>query len=340
LMTKIMEGVTAPPEQQLMQMLTGMWTTQAVAAAARLGIPDVLHGGARSAEEVAAVVNAQPRATRRLLRALASIGVFGMVPPDRFAATPLSDRLRDTPGTMRNFFVAETDKVHWQSWHRLLDAVRSGAPQPPEAVGEPAFEYYNHHREEGEQFGRAMEDVSAMVVQGVLEHYDFSGVRTAVDVGGGNGSLLRAILQRYPSMNGIVFDLPYIGAQAQEQIAKAGLSDRCRFEAGDFFKALPSADLYLLKFILHDWDDADCVRILERCRTAANGGARVLAVEMLVPPDNSSPMVAFMDLNMLVMTGGLERTGDEYNALLQRVGVRPTRILSTGTPFSLIEGAV
>jgi ubiquinone/menaquinone biosynthesis C-methylase UbiE len=199
------------------------------------------------------------------------------------------------------------------------------------------FDYYNHHRDDGEQFGRAMQDVSAMVAHSVVEHYDFSGVATIVDVGGGNGSMLTAVLQQQPAASGIVCDLSYIGDLARRQIESAGLSSRCRFEPGDFFKNVPAGDLYLLKFILHDWDDADCVRILQQCRAAARPGSRVAVIEMLVPDDNSSPMVALMDLNMLVMTGGLERTYDEYRALLERAGFRPTRLVATGTPFFVVE---
>lgn len=332
------ESGEVPPDRILMHMLTGMWTTKAIAVAVRLRIPDLLHDGGRTSAEIAAATECQPRAMHRLLRALASVGVVGAMPPDRFGPTALSERLRDVPGTLRNVFIAETDAVHWHSWHLLLDAVRTGAPQPEVAAGASVFDYYGRHREEGEQFGRAMQDVSAMVAAGVLEHYDFGPFDTLADVGGGNGSLVRAVLQHDRRVHGLIVDLPYIGAQAEQGIHDSGLADRCRFVASDFFKEVPPADLYLLKFILHDWDDDDCVRILERCLAAARPGARVLIVEMLVPADNSAPMVAFMDLNMLVMTGGLERTGEEYHALLRRGGFTPTRVIATGTPFALIEG--
>jgi SAM-dependent methyltransferase len=339
-MTRAGDASGVPPDQVLMHLLTGMWTTQAIGVAARLRVPDILHGGAATAEAVAEEVGAEPRAMRRLLRALASVGVFAAVPPDLFTTTPLSDRLRDAPGTLRNMFIAETDDVHWRSWLRLGDAVRTGAPQPLATTGMSVFDYYNHHREDGEQFGRAMQDVSAMVARGVLENYDFSPFKTIVDVGGGNGTLLISILQKHPGAAGLLIDLSYMGPQAHRNINDASLGDRCRFEAGDFFKAVPAGDLYVLKFILHDWDDEDCVRILEQCRRAANPGGHVLVIEMLVPDDNSSPMVGFMDLNMLVMTGGLERTSGEYHGLMNRAGLRPTRISPTGTPFFLIEAAV
>lgn len=333
------ESAGVPPDRLLMHMLTGMWTTKSVSVAVRLRIPDLLHDGPRTSADIAAVTDSQPRAVRRLLRALASVGVVATVPPDRFGPTALSDALRDVPGTLRNVFLAETDAVHWQSWHHLIEAVRTGAPQPETASGASVFDYYGRHREEGEQFGRAMQDVSTMVAAGVLGHFDFSAFGTVADVGGGNGSLVRAILQQHPAVRGLIVDLPYIGAQAEQGIVDSGVADRCAFVAGDFFKEVPPADLYVLKFILHDWDDDDCVRILERCRAAARPGAKVLVVEMLVPADNSSPMVAFMDLNMLVMTGGLERTEDEYYALLRRGGFTPTRTIGTGTPFALVEGA-
>jgi SAM-dependent methyltransferase len=324
----------------LMHLLTGMWTTQAIGVAVRLQVPDILYAGPATAEAVAAEVGAHPRAMRRLLRALASIGIFATIPPDLFASTPLSDRLRDAPGTLRNMFIAETDDVHWRSWLHLADAVRTGSPQPAAATGMSVFDYYNHHRDDGEQFGRAMQDVSAMVAHGVLENYDFSPFKTIVDVGGGNGSLLISILQKQQSAAGVVADLSYIGSQAHRNINYAGLDGRCRFEASDFFKAVPAGDLHVLKFILHDWDDDDCVRILDQCRRAARPGARLLVVEMLVPDDNSSPMVGFMDLNMLVMTGGLERTAGEYHGIMERGGFRPTRVVPTGTPFYLLEAEI
>ena len=240
---------------------------------------------------------------------------------------------------MRDLFLAETDDVHRRSWDRLVDAIRTGQPRPQVVFGMPTFDYYGQHVEEGEQFGRAMQNVSAMAAQGVIAHHDFSGARLLVDVGGGNGSFVRAILQQQPEARGIIFDRPYIESQAVANIREDGQTDRCRFEAGDFFSAVPSGgDTYLLKFILHDWSDEESRRILKAVRRAIAPTGRVLIVEMLVPENNEPGFVQLMDINMLVMTGGLERTATEYGALLADAGFRLVRTIPTGTPFFIVEG--
>jgi len=326
-------------DQILVQLLTGMWATQAVATAARLGIADRLASGPKTAAEVASEAGADPGAMRRLMRALASVGVLLPSGSGRYELTPVGERLRsDRPDTFKDMFIAETDEVHWQSWGRMLDAVRTGDPRPEAVFGMPAFDYYAKNPAEGEQFGRAMENVSRFVAHAVLEAYDFSGAGTIMDVGGGNGSMALAILERYPKLKGIVFDLPYIGEPAKERMRAAGAADRCRFEAGSFFERVPAgADLQILKFILHDWDDEESVTLLNSCRAAIAPEARLLIIEQLVPEEIKPEMVHLMDLNMLVMTGGLERTTKEYEDLLDRAGFRVTRVIPTASPFSLIE---
>ncbi len=211
----------AAENQVLIQLLSGMWATQAVATAARLGVPDRLASGPKTPEEVAAAVGAHPGATKRLLRALTSVGFLSPADGGRYALTAVGERLRsDRPDSFKDMFIAETDEVHWQSWGRMLDAVRTGAPRPQAVFGMPAFDYYGKHPAEGEQFGRAMENVSRFVAHAVLEAYDFGGVRTVMDVGGGNGSMALAILERYPKLHGIVFDLPYIEGPAKERIRR------------------------------------------------------------------------------------------------------------------------
>ena len=227
-------------DQILIQLLTSAWATQSVAAAAKLGIPDVLADGAKSADEVAAKTDAHAGATYRLLRGLASLGVVERQADGRFANTAVGDRLRTgVHRGLKDTFIAETDHVHWQSWERLVDAVKTGLPRPQAVFGMPAFDYYGKNPAEGEQFGLAMRNVSGFASAAMLEAYDFSGVRTVMDVGGGNGSLALAILEKYPQIQGKVFDLPYIEPQAKLAIQAAGAAGRCRFESGDFFKAVP-----------------------------------------------------------------------------------------------------
>lgn len=333
------EAAAASTDQVLIQLLTGAWATQVTAAAARLGIPDLLAAGPRTADEVAAKAEIDDGATYRLMRALASLGVLERRADGRFALTAVGERLRsDVPGTFRDAFIAETDTVHLRSWEKLADAVRSGLPRPKPVFGMAAFDYYTQNPIEGEQFGKAMQNISRFAAAAVLEAYDFSGVKTIMDVGGGNGSLALAILEKHPAMRGKVFDLHYMAPHAHASIAAAGAGERCVFESGDFFQAVPKgADLHVLKFILHDWTDEECVRILRCCRESLPPGGRLLVVEMLVPEEIRPDFVMLMDLNMLVMTGGRERTAKEFEKVLAEAGFEMTRVIPTKSPFSLVE---
>ena len=329
-----------PTEQILIGLLTGAWATQTVAAAARLGVPDLLAKGPKTADELARSAGTNASAMLRLLRGLASVGVLERGGGERYALTPVGERLRsDVHGSFRDAFIAETDHVHLRSWEHLADAVRTGLPRPKALFGMPAFDYYAKNPAEGEQFGKAMQNLSRFAADAVLEAYDFSGVRTVMDVGGGSGSLALAVLGRHPHLKGKVVDLPYIGDAARENIRAAGVADRCAFEAADFFRAVPAgADLHVLKSVLHDWTDEECVRILRACREALPSDGRVLVVEMLVPEEIRPDFVMLMDLNMLVMTGGRERTAPEFGKLLSQAGLEMTRVIPTHSPFFLMEG--
>ncbi|MDQ6894017.1 MAG: acetylserotonin O-methyltransferase [Acidobacteriota bacterium] len=326
-------------DQILIQLFTGMWAMQAVAAASRLRIADQLATGPKTPEEVAAASGTNPGATRRLMRAVASLGLFVPAAGGRYGLTEPGERLRsDHPATFRDAFIAETDNVHWQSWAKLDDAIRTGDPRPQAVFGLPAFDYYGKNREEGEQFGRAMENISRFAAFAVLEAYDFSDARTVLDVGGGNGSMVLAVLDRCRNARGIVCDLPYIEQHANERIRAADAADRVRFQPGDFFESVPAgADVHLMKFILHDWNDAEAIRILKRSREALAPGGRLIVIEMIVPEGNRLEMVHLMDLNMLVMTGGLERTESEFRSLFERSGYQLTAVRPTASPFSVIE---
>lgn len=312
---------------------------QAVATAARLGIPDALAAGPKPAAEVAARTATRPEAVARLLRALVSLGVLAPEDGGRFALTDIGQRLRSSvPGTFRDAFIAESDPVHWQSWEHLSDSVRSGLPRPMEIFGMPAFDWYGKNPVHGEQFGRAMENISRFAAAAVLEAYDFSDAKTIMDVGGGNGSLALAILSKHPDLKGKVVDLPYMESAAHAGIGAAGAAGRCAFESCDFFQSVPrGADLHVLKFILHDWTDEECVRILNKCREALAREGRLVIVEMLVPEPTRPDFVMLMDLNMLVVTGGRERTERQFSEVLIRAGFRLTRVVPTKSPFFLLE---
>jgi len=327
------------PDRIAIQLLTGMWTMQAAASAARLGLADIIGDGAKTPDEVAKAAGTHPGATKRLLRGLASLGVFSREDGERYRVTEVGRFLRsDTPGSLKHMFIGESDTVHWRSWERLDDAVRTGLPRPQAVFGMPAFDYYGRHPDEGAQFGKAMENVSRFAANAVLEGYDFSGARTIMDVGGGNGSMTIAILERIPNVRGLVVDLPYIEGPAKERIRAAGFESRARFEPVNFFERVPEgADVHLLKFILHDWNDEESVRILKNCRASIAKEGRVVLVEMVVPEQIQPDFVHVMDLNMLVMTGGMERTAKEYETLFAKSGFRLSRVVPTASPFSVIE---
>jgi SAM-dependent methyltransferase len=328
-----------PPPAAMMGLITGYWISQAVGVVALLGVADHLGKSARSSEDLARDVGADPQALYRVLRLLASIGVFEKVGPRSFALTPLGDTLRsDTPGSVRNFAITETAPGHWQPWGRLYEGVRTGQPMAREALGMEFFEWYAQNPEEAGFFSAAMGNLSALAAGELVRVYDFSAVRTLVDVGGAHGVLLASVLRANPGARGILFDLPHVIATAGEAIDAQGLSERCELVSGDFFEGVPEgADLHLLKQIVHDWDDERVTQLLQNCHRALAPAGTLLLVEMVVPGDNRPSLAQAMDLNMLVLLGGRERTEEEYQRLLQGAGFRLDRVLPTHSPFSVIE---
>jgi hypothetical protein len=331
---------TPTPQHVLMQMPLGMWAAQAVATAARLGIADALaQSQPQASTTLARAVGADAAALARLLRALASLGVLAEPRPHQYALTPVGELLRsDLPGSMRDWLIAETDTPHWQAWGRLSEGVRSGQTVVPQVFGMPIYEYYAAHPEDRACFSRAMGNMSALAAQGTVQQYDFSQARHIVDVGGADGSLLLAILDVHPHVRGTVFDQPHVVDAARQAIHAKNHQARCEAVGGDFFQAVPpGGDLYVLKFILIDWKDAEAVRILQNCRTAITPDGTLLVIEMTIPDDNHPSPAQLLDLNMLVMTGGQERTQREYGALLTQAGFRLTRVIPTGSPFHVLE---
>ena len=234
--------------------------------------------------------------------------------------------------------IAETDSPHWQAWGQLYEGVRSGQTVVPRLFGMHIYEYYAAHPEDRARFSRAMGNISALVAQGTVQHYDFSCTRHIVDVGGADGGLLLAILDVNPQVRGTVFDQPHVVEAAREAIHAKNYQARCEVIGGDFFQAVPSgADLYVLKFILVDWKDEEALRILQNCRTAISSDGKLLVIEMTIPDDNRPSPAQLFDLNMLVMTGGQERTVSEYGTLLAKAGFRLTRVIPTGSPFHVLE---
>lgn len=324
--------------QFFQQVYGGSWITQGLAVAAELGLADILASEPRSCEELAQQTRANSDALHRLLRALASVGVFAMDEQGRFSLTPLAEMLRsDVPGSQRAFAIMMGEEF-CQAWGKLLHSVQTGEPGFNHRYGMPFFEYMTRYPERHAIYDSAMTAVHGPETEPMLEAYDFSPFRTVVDIGGGNGLTLAAILKRHPSLQGILFDLPAVVERAKTNLAAAGVSDRCRIQGGDFFSAVPpGADAYVLRHIIHDWQDREAIAILRGCREAANPGGKVLVVETVIPPGNEPSFGKWLDL-MMLLVDGRERTQEEYRRLFSEAGLSLKRIIPTAAGVSVIEG--
>jgi hypothetical protein len=324
--------------ETMFRMITGFWVSQAIGTMAELRLADRLGAGATTADELARQVGADERAMFRLLRACACLGVVTHDDGDRFSLTPLGATLRsDLPGSMGGLAIAQTAPGHWLPWGRLREAVLTGKRQTPAALGCEIFEYYGRNLEEGGAFMSAMHGLAMLVASELVRLVDWSGVSTVVDVGGAHGALVSAVLRASPSCRGILLDLPHVIAEASERLAAAGVAGRCEALAGDFFEQVPAGDVYVLKQILHDWDDDQALVILRNCAEAMEPNGRVLIVETVIPDDRRPTPAQLMDLNMLVMLPGRERTAREYGDLIEKAGLRLRQLVQSASPFQIIE---
>ena len=318
----------------LFQIATAYWLSQAIYVAAKLGIADLLEAGPLSCTTLAAATRSDSRSLYRLLRALSSTGLFSQVDKERFALSRLAEPLRsDIPGSLRAIVVT-IGEIHYQACGELLHSVRTGSTAFNQVFGTSLFEYLQQNAEASDAFNRGMTNLSSLLAQAVLLAYNFSGISSIVDVGGGEGELLRRILELYPGTKGVVLDLPNSIGSANH------LSDggRCSYIAGNFFESVPEgADVYLLCGVVHDWDDDHALNVLANCRKAMMKNGRMLIIDMIVPEANSASFSKLLDLNMMVMTGGRERTKAEFHALLDAANYRITRIIRTMAPQSVIE---
>lgn len=327
-----------PPPMVLMQMVFGKAVTQAVSVVARFKLADHMATGSKTAAELAAAAGLNAAHLYRVLRALAGLGVLAGE-GDRFALTPVGELLRsDVPGSMRAIATYVCDPWSWKPWGDLAGSVETGQPVFDRVFGEGVFDYFATHPDEAATFNEGMTGFSQQASAAMLRAYDFRPFGTIVDVGGGHGAILCAVLGAAPAARGVVFDAPPVVAGAHETIRAAGLADRCRAEGGDFFKAVPAGgDLYILKHIVHDWNDAKATQILKSVRAAIPATGKLLLVEMAVPPGFAPHFAHVLDLEMMVVCDGKERTAAEYRELLAGAGFRLTRVLPTEGPHSLIE---
>lgn len=334
-----------PPQAQLFQMLTGAVVSQAIYAAAKFNVAEHLAAGPLTVDDLARKSGANLDALYRLLRALASIGIFTELPPPgpprRFANTPMSECLRPgVPGSQHAGALMIGSICH-RAYAEMPYCIETGRPGFDRVFGLPLFEYLAKHPDEGRIFDQAMQSIHGPETPAMIEAYDFGAFTTIVDVGGGNGSTLIEILRAAPRARGIVFDLPGVVERAAPAIGAAGLGDRCRAEAGSFFESVPSgADAYILRHIIHDWDDEKSIQILRRCRAAAAPNAKTLIVENVIPPGDEPHPGKWLDIIMLAVPAGRERTAAEYEKLFAAAGLKLARIVPTKSPVSVVEGVV
>ena len=328
------------PSAILLDLVNGFRVSQAIQVAATLGIADLLKNGARSSDDLAAATGTHPRSLYRVLRALASVGVFREDADRRFSLTPVGHCLRsDAPETVAPFAVYIGQAEYRQAWGHLLHSVRTGENTFRHVHGMSLWEYHARNPEAGAIYDHAMTSLSRGVTDAVLSAHDFRQFACVVDVGGGHGALLAAILTKHPSMRGVLFDQPRVVAGAKQVLRAAGVADRCQVVGGDFFEAVPNGgNAYVLKSILHDWEDAQATAILRTCRVAVGPNGTLLVIEREINPPNEGPMAKFSDLNMLVSPGGRERTHDEWAALFAAGGFRLVGATPTEAGPCVIEG--
>jgi hypothetical protein len=331
------EGAAAAA--QIVELSTGYMAATCLYAAAKLKIADFIADGPRPVSEIAHASKTNEDALYRLMRALATVNVFRETAPRTFANTPLSDQLRsDLPGSSRDGVLFMADRLHLQIYSELAHTVETGEPGLKKITGMNSFEFFERNDEENKVFNAAMTSISGRAVQIILNIYDFGESGTLADIGAGHGALLTAILEKHRGLHGIAFDLPHVVAGAKPLVESLGLAQRCEIVGGDFFKEVPAADTYVMKSIIHDWDDEHAITILKNCASAMRGpGGKVVLIEMLVGPANEPGLAKWIDIEMLAMAGGRERTEEEYAALFAKAGLRLKRVVRGPGPNAAIE---
>jgi orsellinic acid C2-O-methyltransferase len=328
--------------RRLLELVNGSWTTQATYVAASLGIPDLLATGARSGEELARATGAHPPSLHRLLRALVSIGICEELDAGTWALTPMGSLLRaDTPDSLRAWTL-HWGGTQWSVWGNLLHSVKTGESAREIATGADGFDRLDADPEAAAVFNRAMGELTRLDAAAIVRACDFSQTQRIVDVGGGHGELLAAILLAHPAARGVLFERPHVLENGRRHLESAGVADRCEFRPGDFFQSIPAGgDAYVLKSVIHDWNDERGETILRTCRRAMDAHARLLLVERIVPPrlevSAAHRAIARGDLNMLVSWGSRERTEAEFRTLLGAAGFDVTAVVPAGPTFGVID---
>ncbi|WP_396929441.1 methyltransferase [Mycolicibacterium sp.] len=329
----------APAPAQMLELLLGTWVSQAIQVASALGIADALADGPLPAATLAERVGADPDGVNRLMRALVSRGVFRRHRDGRYGLNALGETLRtDSAVSMRGAGLFYGSRQQREHWTHLLDAVTTGKPVVESLRGKEFFEYLGEDPEFAELFNNAMTSISEFAVQPVVAGYDFSRYPTIVDVGGGHGRLLAAILAATPTARGVLYDMPEVVADAPKLLAEFGLTGRVEVQGGSFFESVPGGgDAYVMKHIIHDWADEQALTILRNVRAAIKPGATLLLLEFVIPDHDGDFIGKWVDLEMLVVAGGRERTTEQYRELLAQAGFRLTGVVETAAPISVVE---
>ena len=332
---------TPPPHAQLVQMATAHWVSHIVYVAAKLGLADHLVRPKR-ADELAGPTNTDAPSLYRLMRTLAHLGLMTEDGAQHFSLTPLGDALKtEAPGAARAAILTLASPMMLRGWEHLLHSVQTGKSGVEQSLGMPLFDWLAKHPEEASLFSETMVSFHGAEPPAVAEAYDFSRMTTIVDVGGATGNLLTAILARYPGPRGILYDLPHVVRDAPTLIQARGVADRVTIEAGSFFDRVPGdGDAYLLSHIIHDWSEDQCLTILGHCRRAMKSASRLLIIEMVLPSGDTPHPGKMLDMMMLVGPGGQERTEAEYRTLLDKAGLRLTRVVPTASAVSIVEAAL
>jgi hypothetical protein len=334
----------SPAARRISELASGYVASSALNTVARLGIADHLSARPLSAVELAEKTKTHADSLCRVLRMLSSLGIFEEVAEQTFANNEASETLKaDVPQSQRDLIIFITDPFHLQAYSDMLPTVRDGRPATQHMWKKDCFEVFENDKELQKRFDDAMTAISRNSVPAILQSYDFSGIGTLVDVAGGHGFLLTAILQKYPTMKGVLFDLPHVVGGAKSRVEELGLADRCKLESGDFFKSVPAADAIVMKHIIHDWNDEKSIAILRSCAKALSGktSGKVILIELLVAERNEPHLSKFMDIEMLMLTGGRERSKEEYSHLFAQAGLKLSKVVPVqNSPHCLIEAVL
>ena len=327
-----------PPQSMLIQMGNPS-VARVIQAAAKLGLADHLESGPRNAKELAGPLRANAPALHRFMRSLAGLGVLTQTENGRYALTPLGDALRtNAPRSARPTLLMMGSELPARAFDHFVHSLQTGKTGTEKAWGMPFFEYLEQHPEEASLFSQTMVGFHGGEPPAVAAAYDFAKFSTIVDVGGATGNLLAAILARHDGPRGVLFDRPYVVADAPAFLSARGVKERVAIEAGDFFEKVPTGgDGYLLSHIVHDWDEETCLKILGNCRAAMNPDGRLLIIEMVIPEGDGFHPAKLLDMAMLVLMGGEERTEAEYGALLGKAGFRLSGVTPTQSEASIVE---